>query len=108
VEQLAIVEMFLPLALASGSLDIATLPTLGLSNGRAISSCSLAGPKRRHTSFRLWLLALNWDVHDVPLPIDQQERQIGWLNRVGQSLKHVEVGNRLTIELQHHVAWLET
>jgi hypothetical protein len=29
------------------------------------------------------LFALNRNVEDIPLPIDQQEREIGGLNRIG-------------------------
>lgn len=56
---------------------------------------------------RTLLLALDGDVHDVPLPIDQQEGKIGGFERIGEPLKHGEVGNMLTIELQDHVARLE-
>ena len=57
-------------------------------------------------SASLLLLALNRNVEGVSLPIDQQEGKIGWLNRIGQSLKHGKVDNRLTIEFHHHVARL--
>ena len=103
-----------------GVIDYATFGSYSLSKrgGLAASdcarptstfqACALREHVRRPGHPRTLLFALNRDVHDVPLPIDQQERQIGWLNRIGESLKHVEVGNRLTIELQYHVARLET
>ena len=53
-------------------------------------------------------LALNRNVEGISLPIDQQEGKIGWLDRIGQSLKHGEVVNRLSIEFEHDVTGLKT
>jgi len=63
---------------------------------------------RRAWPPRTRLLALNGYVEGIPLPIDQQEGKIGWLNRVSQSLKHGEVVNRLSIEFEYDVTRLET
>jgi hypothetical protein len=57
---------------------------------------------------RALLLALNRHVHDVSLPIDQQECKIGRFQRVGETLEGCEIVDRLTIEFEHDVARLET
>src|SRR6185436_18368273 len=55
----------------------------------------------------LALFVLNRNIEDIPLPVDQQEGKIGWLNRIGQALKRSEVENWLPIEFKHNVTGLE-
>ena len=54
------------------------------------------------------LLALNRKVHDVPLPIDEQECKVGRFQRVCETLEGCEIVDHLTIEFEHDVARLET
>ena len=68
----------------------------------------VARAMRRAWPPRALLFALDRNVEGIPLPIDQQEGKIGWLDRIGQSLKHGKVVNRLSIEFEHDVTRLET
>ncbi len=77
--------------------------------GGRVRTCALREHARHPRTLPLYLLlALNRNIENVSLPIDQQESKFGGLNRIGQSLKHGKVGNVLTIEFQHHVPGLET
>ena len=53
------------------------------------------------------LLALNRDVHDVPLPIYEQERKVGRFQRISKTLEGRKVAHKLPVELQHHIAGLQ-
>src|SRR6185295_8235379 len=71
-------------------------------------SVRVARAMRRAWPPRALSLALNRNVEGITLPVDQQQGKIGWFNWVGQSLKHDEVRDRLSIEFEDDVAWLET
>ena len=93
-----------------------------LSQASTVSSCALGEQEGQlatpfHSSERahfhhpppaLSLFALNRNIEGVPLPVDQQKGKIGWLDRIGQSLKHGEVMNGLSIEFKHDVTGLKT
>ena len=56
----------------------------------------------------LSLFPLNRNVHDIALPIDEQEGEIGkfqWLGVALENNKHIHI---LLIEFQHNVIWLES
>ena len=52
------------------------------------------------------LVALNRDVEHVPLPVDEQEREVGRFQRIGQTLKDREAADILPVEFQHHITRL--
>jgi hypothetical protein len=53
------------------------------------------------------LFALDGDVNDVPLPVDQQKSEIGGLQGIGKSLKGHEITHGLPVQFQHDVARLQ-
>ena len=53
------------------------------------------------------LFALDWNIEQAALAIDEQQRKVGGAERFGKPLKCGKIGDRLAIEFQEKVAGLK-